>query len=224
MSKYVCSICGYIHDEEEGYPEGDISPNTPWDLIPSSFTCPLCGAFKEDFNKLEESTDEVEVSLDTNTIVNLPEEIDYSTTELSAIFSNLSKGSEKQYDLELAELYNKLSIYYSGTPDSNVQLDFKDLKVMVEKDLDTNFLMANEISASHHDRGALRALKWSEQVSRMSNSHLKRLSQGSTDFLLDSNLYVCEICGFIHIGKEKPEICPVCKVPNIKMTQIKRGA
>lgn len=224
MSKCICSICGYIHDEEEGYPEGNIPPNTPWSDIPSTFTCPLCGAFKEDFVKQEDSSEKQEESKVSDNLVELPEELDYSSTELSAIFSNLSKGSEKQYDFELATMYNQLSLYYKVGYNSKVQPNFDKLKQLVDIDIDSNFTMANNVANKFKDRGALRALKWSEQVSKMINSHLKKLTQGSFKFLEDSNLYVCEICGFIHIGKEKPKICPVCKVPNIKMTQIKRGA
>ena len=51
MKKYVCAICGFVYDEEEGYPEGNIAPGTPWEEVPEDFTCPLCGVGKEDFNE-----------------------------------------------------------------------------------------------------------------------------------------------------------------------------
>lgn len=28
--KYVCDVCGWEYDEEEGYPEGGIAPGTKW--------------------------------------------------------------------------------------------------------------------------------------------------------------------------------------------------
>ena len=49
--KYVCAICGFVYDEVEGYPEGDIAPGTAWEDVPEDFTCPLCGVGKEDFNE-----------------------------------------------------------------------------------------------------------------------------------------------------------------------------
>ncbi len=28
--KYVCDVCGWEYDEEQGYPEGGIAPGTKW--------------------------------------------------------------------------------------------------------------------------------------------------------------------------------------------------
>ena len=30
LMKYVCDVCGWEYDEEEGYPEGGIAPGTKW--------------------------------------------------------------------------------------------------------------------------------------------------------------------------------------------------
>lgn len=49
MDKYVCTICGFIYDEKEGYPEAGIKPGTRWEDIPEDFICPICGAGKSDF-------------------------------------------------------------------------------------------------------------------------------------------------------------------------------
>ena len=34
MTKYVCSICGYIYDEATGIPEAGIAPGTKWEDLP----------------------------------------------------------------------------------------------------------------------------------------------------------------------------------------------
>jgi len=47
--RYVCSVCGWVYDEERGAPEDDIAPGTPWDDVPDDWLCPKCGAGKEDF-------------------------------------------------------------------------------------------------------------------------------------------------------------------------------
>ena len=39
-----------------------------------------------------------------------------------------------------------------------------------------------------------------------------------------TNLYVCDICGFVYAGDNPPELCPVCKVPGWKFSQIERRA
>lgn len=53
MKTYMCLICGYIYDEEEGDPEGGLPPGTRWDDVPLSWRCPDCGAGKEDFEMVE---------------------------------------------------------------------------------------------------------------------------------------------------------------------------
>ena len=47
--KYVCSVCGWVYDEEEGYEEGGIAPGTKWEDVPEDFVCPLCGVGKDQF-------------------------------------------------------------------------------------------------------------------------------------------------------------------------------
>ena len=31
--KYVCDLCGWEYDEEQGYPEGGIAPGTKWEDV-----------------------------------------------------------------------------------------------------------------------------------------------------------------------------------------------
>lgn len=51
MSKYVCTVCGWIYDEERGMPEKGIAPGTRFEDLPEEFVCELCGVSKEDFTK-----------------------------------------------------------------------------------------------------------------------------------------------------------------------------
>jgi len=53
MKKYMCLICGWIYDEAVGSPEDGIAPGTRWDDVPPNWTCPECGARKEDFEMVE---------------------------------------------------------------------------------------------------------------------------------------------------------------------------
>lgn len=46
----MCLICGYIYREEAGAPEDGIPPGTRWEDVPVNWTCPDCGARKEDFD------------------------------------------------------------------------------------------------------------------------------------------------------------------------------
>ena len=43
MKKYICTVCEYIYDPEQGDPESGIEPGTAFEDIPDDWTCPLCG-------------------------------------------------------------------------------------------------------------------------------------------------------------------------------------
>lgn len=48
-TNYVCTVCGYIYNPEEGDPANEIAPGTSFDELPEDWFCPVCGAGKEDF-------------------------------------------------------------------------------------------------------------------------------------------------------------------------------
>jgi rubredoxin/flavin reductase (DIM6/NTAB) family NADH-FMN oxidoreductase RutF len=52
MNKYQCSVCGYIYDPEKGDPDGGIKPGTRFEDIPDDWTCPVCGASKDQFKQI----------------------------------------------------------------------------------------------------------------------------------------------------------------------------
>lgn len=49
MKRYVCSVCGYVYDPEEGDPEHGIAPGTAFEDLPEDWVCPVCGASKDQF-------------------------------------------------------------------------------------------------------------------------------------------------------------------------------
>ena len=51
MAKFVCTVCGYIYDEEVGDPDNGIPPGTPRADLPDDWECPLCSVGKEDFEE-----------------------------------------------------------------------------------------------------------------------------------------------------------------------------
>ena len=53
MAKYECTVCGYVYDPELGDPDGDIKPGTPFEELPDTWTCPVCGAAKSEFERIE---------------------------------------------------------------------------------------------------------------------------------------------------------------------------
>ena len=53
MAKYKCGVCGYIYDSELGDPDSDIPPGTTFESLPDDWVCPVCGASKDEFEKLD---------------------------------------------------------------------------------------------------------------------------------------------------------------------------
>lgn len=51
--KYMCLICGFVYDEAEGRPDEGLPPGTRWEDVPIYWTCPDCGATKDDFEMIE---------------------------------------------------------------------------------------------------------------------------------------------------------------------------
>lgn len=50
---WMCLICGWIYDEAAGLPTDGVVPGTRWEDLPPNWTCPECGARKEDFEMVE---------------------------------------------------------------------------------------------------------------------------------------------------------------------------
>lgn len=222
MSKYVCSICGYVYDETVGDPDRGIAPGTPWESVPGDWTCPLCGAVKSDFSE-QKPVKRADGSRFTPDDSDTDPMRELSIGELSALCSNLSKGCEKQYRPEEAELFRQLADYYKerSTVDRNSQ--WKDLDALIHQNLESGYPQAGTVATTAADRGALRALVWGEKVTRILGSLLNRYEKQKDALLENTHIYVCEICGFIYIGDVLPEICPICKVPSRKFTEIVRG-
>ncbi len=53
MSKYKCMVCGYIYDPAVGDPDSGVAAGTAFEDLPDSWGCPICGAGKQDFEKVD---------------------------------------------------------------------------------------------------------------------------------------------------------------------------
>jgi rubredoxin len=51
--RFMCLLCGYIYDEEKGWPQDGIAAGTRWADVPPAWHCPECGATKDDFEMIE---------------------------------------------------------------------------------------------------------------------------------------------------------------------------
>jgi rubredoxin len=52
MKRYMCSVCGYVYDEESGCPDQGVATDVEWENLPDDFICPECGAETEMFDIL----------------------------------------------------------------------------------------------------------------------------------------------------------------------------
>lgn len=68
LSKYKCTVCGFVYDPAEGLPDHGIDPGTPFEDLPEDWTCPLCGVGKDKFK--EEGIDPVLIARDLNQTLN----------------------------------------------------------------------------------------------------------------------------------------------------------
>ncbi len=50
---WMCVVCGFIYDEAAGLPAEGIPPGTRWEDVPPNWTCPECGARKDDFEMVK---------------------------------------------------------------------------------------------------------------------------------------------------------------------------
>ncbi|MBM5815899.1 MAG: rubredoxin [Cyanobacteriota bacterium] len=47
--RWICKVCSMIYDPAVGDPESGIAPGTPFEAIPDTWTCPICGTRKANF-------------------------------------------------------------------------------------------------------------------------------------------------------------------------------
>jgi rubredoxin len=219
VKQYICSICGFVYEESTGFPDGGIAAGTKWEDVPDDWACPLCGADKTDFQEelSEAPSSPAEPAVSE---MSTDEMRELSFGETSALCSSLSKGCTQQNLIEEAGLFNELSEYYASKAEPVAEEQLTDLLALIQEDLDTGYPTAKETAGEDADRGALRALTWGEKVTRILSSLIKKYETKQAELLENTNIYLCESCGFIFIGNEAPEICPVCKVPKTKLTKV----
>ncbi len=219
MGTYVCSVCGYTYEEAKGSSESGIAPGTRWEDLPDDWVCPICGATKDEFEKQGESAAPAEKKIVP--VAEAPTDMqELSPAEISALCTNLARGCEKQYKPDEAELFRELASYYKAISSPAQSPNFDQLLELIEKDIEEGLPNANAMASDAEDRGALRALVWSEKVTRILKSLLTRYQKDGDAMFENTGVYVCTICGFVYIGDSLPEVCPVCKVPNRKFEKV----
>ena len=212
MKKYRCTICGYIYDEAV--------EKVKFEDLPQDWKCPLCGApkvlFQEVVEKQEIEKDEVVAEENQEESEDLRE---LTSDEISLICSNLARGCEKQYLEEEEKLFRELAQYYEQKGQSK-KGTLGDITNQVTQDLE-ELKIAMDIADKYQDRGAKRIITWATKTSTIMKAILDNYQRKGIDYLKNTKIWVCDICGFVYVADVPPEICPICKVPSLKILEVK---
>lgn len=214
MKKYRCTICGYIYDEaKEGVKFAD---------LPDDWKCPLCGAPKKLFEEVveETKTDEVQEESTTSEVIEESADLrELTAAEIAYICSNLARGAEKEYLFEEQQLFTELFKHFESRiePTSG---SFDDVASLIAEDsklFDTAFATSDK----YNDRGSKRVLTWASKTTNIVKSILDNYQKEGLEYLKNTKIWVCDICGFVYIGDTPPAVCPICKVPSLKILEVK---
>ena len=209
--RYVCSVCGYVYDEEK---EG-----IPFDQLSEAWRCPLCRAPKSAFRPEQEKKREkpaaaVDAAEEEHQLVEL------EPMQLAAIMSNLARGCEKQYKKEEQGLFEKLAGHFKDKAEPVQKASLEGLTELLREDLERGYSRLRAAAEECSDRGTLRICVWGEKVTTMLEALIWQYQQEGEAFLEGKKIWLCTVCGFIYVGDMPPEICPVCKVPSWKFDLI----
>ena len=221
--KYVCSVCGYVYDEEK--------ENKLFSDLPDTWACPWCKAPKALFGPKEDGPGEGAAAERTEAVQSGSEEEDAlgteaagesmaSAGELSVMCSNLARGCEKQYRPEEEALFRQLAEYFAARIPDVEDAGMEQLASMTARDLAEGYPALSAEASAKADRGTLRICTWGEKVTRIQDVLINRYIKEGSAFLKDTDVWVCSVCGFIYTGDTPPELCPVCKVPDWKFEKM----
>ena len=209
MGKWVCKVCGYVYDEQK---EGKAFAD-----LPDNWVCPLCGADKASFVLQSEKKDAPRPTQPVRITEDMKK---LSAGELAAVCSNLARGCEKQYKDQEAALFRELADFFTAATPEVPGEDMERLLELIRNDLEEGYPALQSGAQAAGDRGTQRVRVWGEKVTNILSSLLQRYQKEGEAFLKDTQVWVCTVCGFVYVGDQAPELCPVCKVPAWKFEKI----
>ena len=135
------------------------------------------------------------------------------------ILTNLAKAAEKQLNQDRSEEFLALAMSFYKT--TELPANLVSIEESLQEKLQNEYPAIQEKAAAEGDRGILRAYTWGKKVTSIQKSLIHRYSQTGEALLEDQNVYICEACGFISLGEKTPDICPICKAPKKRFSQVK---
>ena len=217
-----CKICGYVYEGEN---------------LPEDFICPLCKHPASDFEKIEEAGSEKDEKTQKgdNTM-----ELKGSKTEanLMAAFSGESQATNKYtyyaskakkdgYE-QIASIFSETAgnekehakIWFKLLHDGEVPGTAANLKDAAAGENYEWTEMYAEFAKVAKEEGFDHIAFLFESVGKIEKTHeeryLKLLSNVEDGIVFDRDeeqVWECANCGHLHIGKNAPEVCPVCVHP-----------
>ena len=210
--RYICRICGHVYDEAR--------EKVPFDSLPDTWRCPLCGATKQDFEPEKPAEPAQAAPAAAPERAELKE---LSAGQLSALCSNLARGCEKQYKTEEAGMFRELAGYFARIAPPADGAEVEEVAALLKDDIG-RYPAVRAAADGAGDQGAARVCVWGEKVTRMLSSLVDRYLREGEEMLAGTGVWVCTVCGFVYVGEEAPELCPVCRVPAWKFEKIEGRA
>ena len=213
--RYVCSICGYVYDEAK--------QGKPFAALPETWTCPLCGAARSAFAPEAAAKSAAPAPTVAPPAPAHGDMQKLSPGALSILCSNLARGCEKQYKEEEAALFREIAAWFAAAAPAAEETGVDALASRIGEDL-AAYPALNAAAVQAGDRGTQRICVWGEKVTAILKTLVERYRREGEAMLRDTDIWVCSVCGFAYVGKEPPQLCPVCKVPAWKFEKIEGRA
>ena len=213
--RYVCSICGYVYDEAK--------QGKPFAALPETWTCPLCGAAKSAFAPEAAAKSAAPAPTVAPPALVHGDMQKLSPGALSILCSNLARGCEKQYKEEEAALFREIADWFAAAAPAAQETGVDAIASRIGEDL-AAYPALNAAAVQAGDRGTQRICVWGEKVTAILKTLVERYRREGEAMLRDTDIWVCSVCGFAYVGKEPPQLCPVCKVPAWKFEKIEGRA
>ncbi len=211
MKVYVCKICGYIHMGEQ---------------VPEK--CPKCGASKEKFKvKEEKGGNNMKELKGTKTEKNLMEAFAGESQARNKYTYFASKAKKEGYE-QIAAIFQETAdnekehakMWFKLLNGGEISSTKENLKAAAEGENFEWTDMYDRMAKEAKEEGFDHIAYLFEEVAKIEREHeerYKKLLENVENGLVFSKdgdkIWKCRNCGHIVIGKEAPDVCPVCSHP-----------
>ncbi len=208
MAKYVCKVCGYVHEGE----------------LTDDFKCPVCGAPASEFEKVEETSTK-NIYAGTKTEKNLWTAF-AGESQARNKYTYFASVAKKQGFEQIAALFLKTAenekehakLWFKalgGIGDTAENLraaaegenhEWTDMYVQMAKDADEEGF--HELAGQFRGVAAIEKAHEERYRALLNNVETQQVFEKS-----EVKVWECRNCGHIVVGTAAPEVCPVCKHP-----------